>query len=55
MHGTYMIAFNEGRIHEAIKNYKKSLELDPGNDNAVKMLNRIMEKIGSQLKKLRRK
>ncbi len=32
---------NAGRTAEAITNYRKSLELDPGNTNAVEMLKRL--------------
>jgi hypothetical protein len=32
---------NNGDTELAIKNYKKSLELDPGNQNAIKMLKKL--------------
>ncbi|MGK0378606.1 MAG: tetratricopeptide (TPR) repeat protein, partial [Patiriisocius sp.] len=32
-----------GKNQEAIKNYKKSLELNPGNNNAVTMLKKLEE------------
>jgi len=32
-----------GDKQKAIKNYERSLELDPGNENAVQMLNRLRE------------
>ena len=34
---------NEGEKDLAIKNYAKSLEMDPGNSNAIIMLKRIMD------------
>ena len=36
---------NAGRKDDAITNYKKSLELNPKNDNAVKMLERASGKL----------
>ena len=33
-----------GQREEAISNYQKSLELDPGNTNAVKMLEKLRRK-----------
>jgi tetratricopeptide (TPR) repeat protein len=33
-----------GENELAIKNYKKSLEIDPQNDNAVQMLKKLKEK-----------
>jgi len=39
-----------GRIDESILNYRKSVELDPGNDNAKKLIEKLekQKKAGKQ-------